>query len=515
MGNSIKTRDGVNISLSIPARISSFEEIDEISHTTNARLDVFFIGKTGDIREFTQEFAEKLIKTLPGTPVVAFYDEEEGDFKGHNDTQYVYGYVPEDAIPEFVEKDGKKWAQVDIKLFTERDDNIGNIAKKIIGKQQSLELNPDTVNWELIYINNKLTKIKFIDGSFYGLSVLGDDQNPAFAGSGFYDPDVVEKFRAIAQQTQPIKTGRKIQMNKEQFLSLGITDKCRELSKAIRAKEEYKDLDFYVVDFNEEEVIIQVYTEDNGMELYAAKYSWIEDDKYVVGDLKRVVCTYKEVKEEKTASPAFVKDSSDDKANCAKEDDTTQCAKEEDTSKCATDDDKSKCAEDDKSKCAEDDKSKYAEDDKNKCVDNDKTKCTTDPNNASSTFVEEGNKEDAKFAAKEKEEKEDDSKDSSSDFAALSDKEREELNALRREKKLALIDSFSKFLNEEALKKFKEKVDTIDYEELEQELKVQSFELIKTKVTEQPATFSVILPSVEQTKGSSLDDTVAELLNKR
>lgn len=146
MGNLIKTRNGVDISLSIPARISSFEETDNFSHTTDARLEVFFVGKTGDIREFTKEFSEKLIKTLPGTPIVAYYDNEKDDFIGHNEIQYVYGYVPEDAIPEFVEKDGKTWAVVDVKLFTERNDNIGQVANQIIGKAQSLELNPDTVN---------------------------------------------------------------------------------------------------------------------------------------------------------------------------------------------------------------------------------------------------------------------------------------------------------------------------------------------------------------------------------
>lgn len=146
MGNKIITRNGVSIDLGIPAEITSFEATGTSSHVSRGKLKVFFIGKTGDIRVFNREFSEQLISSLPGTPVVAFYDEESEDFIGHNDEQYVYGYVPEDAIPEFVEEDGKTWAVVDVNLFTERQDKIGEIANKIIGKAQSLELNPDTVD---------------------------------------------------------------------------------------------------------------------------------------------------------------------------------------------------------------------------------------------------------------------------------------------------------------------------------------------------------------------------------
>ena len=196
MGNLIKTKDGISIDLNVPAQITSFEtDINEnvSSHVTRGKLQVFSKGSTGDLRDFTEEFSNDLVKSLPGTPVVAFYDEDESeDFIGHNPRQYVYGYVPEDAVPTFVEKDNKTLAVVDVNLFTERKDNIGEVAKKIIGKAHSLELNPDTVDYKLIYINDKLTKIVFTKGSFYGLSVLGDNQKPAFEGSMFFTENVID-----------------------------------------------------------------------------------------------------------------------------------------------------------------------------------------------------------------------------------------------------------------------------------------------------------------------------------
>ena len=109
---------GENISLSIPAVIERFEEkedddkeeleIDSAIHGTRAKLKIFFIGKTEDKRVFTKQFAENLLETLPGTPIVAYYDEDKEDFIGHNKVQYIYGYVPSDCTSEFKSLDGKQ-----------------------------------------------------------------------------------------------------------------------------------------------------------------------------------------------------------------------------------------------------------------------------------------------------------------------------------------------------------------------------------------------------------------------
>ena len=275
VGNYIKTKDGLNISLNIPAQITSFEtngNENNNSHITRGKLKVFSIGRTGDNRVFTPAFADSLMATLPGTPVVAYYDEETDDFIGHNDEQYVYGYVPENAVPEFVEDGGKTWAVVDVNLFTERQDKIGEIANKIIGKAQSLELNPDTVDWEIVYVNNRLDKIVFKQGSFYGLSVLGDNQKPAFEGAGFFTSDIIEQLTGFQN---PLKNdGGNLEMNKTDFLSLGIQEKMNNFSKMIADSGLFDT--FYVIDFNEEEVFVRVFMDDdytcNESKVYAVQY---------------------------------------------------------------------------------------------------------------------------------------------------------------------------------------------------------------------------------------------------
>lgn len=155
---------------------------------THVKLRVFYQGLTRDRRLFTEEFSNKLLASLPQTPVVGYWDETTEDFLGHNHTQFIYGYVPENAKFGFeVDPDGSKWAVTDIVLFTGRGDNIGKVAQKIIGKKHSLELDSGTMKYAVKRNpDGQMQHIELQDGKFVGLSVLGDNQTPAFEGSAFF-----------------------------------------------------------------------------------------------------------------------------------------------------------------------------------------------------------------------------------------------------------------------------------------------------------------------------------------
>lgn len=190
----------IKFSTSLPASLSDFREQGQL---TAAKLKVFYFGETADGRIFTEEFAEKLAANIGGTPVVANYDEEEEDFIGHDSVQSVFGFVPENAECSFEIEDGVKWLVTEVKLFTKRHD-VGRIAKKIIGKSQSLELNPETVKYEVL---EEGRKIEFLDGDLIGLSVLGDNQSPAYTGSGFFSESdslnietLIEKYNSIKKE---------------------------------------------------------------------------------------------------------------------------------------------------------------------------------------------------------------------------------------------------------------------------------------------------------------------------
>lgn len=159
---------------------------------SKARLRIFYKGFNRNQGYITDEFAEKLLSSLPYTPVVGIFNDLVKDFGGHNQDRNVakiYGVVPQD--PHFdwedhLDSDGvmRTYACTDVYLFTGRYD----AAKLIPGKQQSMELDTKTIrgDWQVI---NEYGQEGFVytDAQFIGLSVLGDDKTPCFEGSAFYE----------------------------------------------------------------------------------------------------------------------------------------------------------------------------------------------------------------------------------------------------------------------------------------------------------------------------------------
>lgn len=224
--------DDMQISLSVPATIYSFGETERPltlnKYVTHAKLKAFYVGRTPDNRVFTKQFSDQLLLSLPGTPVVAYYSEETKDFIGHNSTQYVFGYVPETATIEYRNEDGAQYAITDVLLFTGRNDNIGEIANKIIGKPHSLELDPASIEYEIVRANGKIDSITFRKGSFIGLSVLGTNEKPAFTGSQFFtegsDLQVfVDSFQEFKSEVESYKSGGQ-RMNEEKDMLPTVED---------------------------------------------------------------------------------------------------------------------------------------------------------------------------------------------------------------------------------------------------------------------------------------------------
>jgi hypothetical protein len=177
----------------VPAQVleipnSNFNLTYKNDLVTHVKLRVFYQGLTKDRRLFTEEFSNKLLASLPQTPVVGYWDDATEDFVGHNHTQFIYGYVPENAKFGFeIDPDGAKWAVTEIVLFTGRGDNIGKVAQKIIGKKHSLELDSGSMKYAVKRNpDGQMQHIELQDGKFVGLSVLGDNQTPAFEGSAFF-----------------------------------------------------------------------------------------------------------------------------------------------------------------------------------------------------------------------------------------------------------------------------------------------------------------------------------------
>lgn len=164
----------------------------EISKT---RLSIFYKGFNRNQGYITDEFAKKLLSSLPYTPVVGIFNDLVKDFGGHDQDRNVakiYGVVPQEpnlAWEERFDPDGvtRTYACTDVYLYTGRYD----AAKLIPGKQQSMELDIDTIRGDWQTINGQEAYV-YTDARFIGLSVLGNDKTSCFEGSAFFE--LVNKF---------------------------------------------------------------------------------------------------------------------------------------------------------------------------------------------------------------------------------------------------------------------------------------------------------------------------------
>lgn len=188
---------------SIPAFVENLVQDEANAKYSKAKLKIYYVGETVDKRVFTKEFSDKLLSTIAYTPVVGFYSISDDDFVGHNNVQHIYGLVPENPTLEYVEdaQTGVTFAVTDVLLYTGRPDEIGVVASKIVGKQHSLELDPNTVK----YVINRdecgnFKNIEFTEGELIGLSVLGDNDTPAFSGSEFFSAQELPEFITEANQ---------------------------------------------------------------------------------------------------------------------------------------------------------------------------------------------------------------------------------------------------------------------------------------------------------------------------
>lgn len=215
------------INFSWPAQLSDFAKDTVQENFSRGRLKVFYKGETADHRFFSDSFSEELIKSLPYTPIVSYYDEEKEDFVGHATEQQILGIVDPCVEPSFQEdEDGKVWCICDCVFYTERPDRVGDLAKKIEGHKQSLELDPSSVQYKINYDEKKHFKnIEFTAGKFVGVSVLGNDQKPAFTGSTFFacDENFESKMKILREycekQNDPQTEGGN-EMNLQEFMKL-------------------------------------------------------------------------------------------------------------------------------------------------------------------------------------------------------------------------------------------------------------------------------------------------------
>ena len=145
---------------------------------SKARCRIFYKYENRNGTYITDEFAQKLISSLPYTPVKGIYDNFDEDYTDHGlkrDLGRIYGIVPENpnfSWEKHLDEDEieREYACCDVYIFTA----LYEEAFQIVGKSQSMELYPPSIKGDWAIINGKKL-FKFEDGCFLGLQILGDD----------------------------------------------------------------------------------------------------------------------------------------------------------------------------------------------------------------------------------------------------------------------------------------------------------------------------------------------------
>jgi hypothetical protein len=184
-----------------PIQFIEFEAVN--SMISKCTVKVLYTGKNRNYSYISKEVAEKMIKTLPGTPVVGEYNRSKGDFLGHGQdfkmdedgnvrpsrTTVPVGFVPENTKiwwSNYTEKDGteKEYLCCEAYIWTGRYPETRRIVES--GNNQSMEIDPATIKGEWSKLEKSGPEYFVIqEANFSALCVLGEDVEPCFEGAAF------------------------------------------------------------------------------------------------------------------------------------------------------------------------------------------------------------------------------------------------------------------------------------------------------------------------------------------
>lgn len=467
---------------------------------SRGKLKVFYTGITADGREFTEQFSQKLLESLPYTPVVSHYNATKDDFEGHAAEQEIYGIVDPVGHVEIQKDDnGTQWVVCDVIIYDKRPDKTGTIASKIIGHAQSLELDPNTVKYDIIRdARGSFKKLVFTEGSFIGVSVLGADQEPAFTGSAFFEKLDPSTFR-----------GKEMDLKIPEFVRLSWGEKGELLCKALYDK--YDEAILFIVDIYDE-FVIYLCRENDDCVMYKEKYV-IDDTKLtLLGDRVAVHPSYEEIPTENSPvddNPTQVNMTS------ATNDNSTDAVSAGDSN---VDEDSKQVEPVSPAQAAVDNPTEVSIEDAPSVVEGESvsqvesTQEVTPVDQPSDASVAEAQKG-LTDNGSDKEEKPE------STTPALSSAELEELENYRRKEKVELIDSFSDTIPANEIAEFKQKVDSYTKETLTNELNARYVKYSREQVKNAPVNMSKSVtwhraPNNSAAPQSSIDEAIAEILRK-
>ena len=188
-----------SIKLETPCEFINITPVNPL--ISKCQIKVCYVGDTpnrnGSI--ITKEVARQMANSLPGSPIVGYYNDATGDFEEHNrvidisngqfkiqDTTKPYGFVDLGARAWFQKfnDDGveHEYLMTEGYIWTGQYPECQRIIDQ--GNNQSMELDEKTLNATWIKDDNGKTKYFIINEAIISkLCILGEECEPCFEGS--------------------------------------------------------------------------------------------------------------------------------------------------------------------------------------------------------------------------------------------------------------------------------------------------------------------------------------------
>ena len=210
----------------MPIEVLEFEPINPL--ISKCQIKVCYVSDKPNRNKsiITKEVATDFAKTIPGCPIVGYYNEEQKDFEEHNriidisngkfkvkDTTRPYGFVPTNARVWFqwFEDDGvpHEYLCTEGYIWTGQYPESQRIIDK--GNNQSMELDDNLIDAYWTKDNNGKPQFFIINEAIMSkLCVLGEEVEPCFEGASItkvqfsFEDNFKKKLFALMEQMQEI-----------------------------------------------------------------------------------------------------------------------------------------------------------------------------------------------------------------------------------------------------------------------------------------------------------------------
>lgn len=218
-----------SVQLETPCEIINVVPLNPL--ISKCQIKVCYVGDDPNRNKsvITKEVAKQIANSLPGSPIVGFYNEASGDFEEHNrsidisngkivvrDTTRPYGFVDLNARVWFQKylDDGKyerEYLVTEGYLWTGQYPECQRIIDN--GNNQSMELDNNSLDGTWTNSNNGKPKLFIINEAIVSkLCILGENCEPCFEGSNItpihfsFDNGFKHKIYSMMQELKELKT---------------------------------------------------------------------------------------------------------------------------------------------------------------------------------------------------------------------------------------------------------------------------------------------------------------------